>query len=174
MKPRISLISTILALGLCQSPTLFAVNLHADEPNPVAVEWDKSVPELRAYVERVDHCLQKGQYDELKPQQQQWIVDQIATLRAELAQTPDSDRIPAPLQGLAGDFQTAIIQIEEGDIVCRHEQRTGTRMVTRRCFSRQRQAEDIRTSQNQLRGMKRPQKLIGEGGLRGGPGSGGG
>ncbi len=173
MKMRTLLLPGMLVLGLSQSPALLAVNLSTSQTTVVAVEWDKSVPELREYIERVDHRLQKGQYDELKPQQQQWIVDQIAALRAELAKTPDSDQLPASLQGLAGDFQTAMIQIEEGDIVCRHEQRTGTRMVTRRCFSRQRQREDTQTSQDQLRMMHRPQKLIGEGGVLGGPGGGG-
>lgn len=60
---------------------------------------------------------------------------------------------------LASEFETGMIKIGEGGIVCKRERKTGTRMVTLTCASRERMREDREALQNSLRELKRPQSL---------------
>lgn len=153
------LVSGIFLLGLSQATLLCAENLSTSTTTNVRVMSSRSIPELERYIDRVDHRLKKGQYDDLNQQKRQWIVDQMAALRSEIEDIGPGGAQTETLKMLASDFETAIIKLEEGDIVCRHEQKTGTRMVTRRCFSRSRQSEEAQRQQDQFRRAKRPQKL---------------
>lgn len=125
----------------------------------VLVRTDKSVSELQSYVDAVDRRLVKGRYDAIPEKDRRWIVNQIAALREAL---PDADPAALPsgdLMLLASEFETGMIKIEEGGIVCKRERKTGTRMVTLTCASRERMREDREASQNSLRELKRPQSL---------------
>jgi hypothetical protein len=123
----------------------------------VMVQSTKSVTEMSEYVEDVDRRLQKGRYDVVEQKERTWIIEQIAELRTAL-QSADASAAPAPeLVEMASEFETGMIKIEEGGIVCRQERKTGTRMATQRCFTRKRLEEDTQRSQDQLRAMPRPQ-----------------
>jgi hypothetical protein len=125
----------------------------------VAVQSTKSVTEITQYVDDVDRRLQKGRYDVIDDKQRKWMITQIADLRAVL-QSADANAEPsADLRMMASNFETGMIKIEEGGIVCRQERRTGTRMSTQRCYSRKRLEEDAERSRDQIREMKRPQGL---------------
>ena len=87
------------------------------------------------------------------------MITQIADLRAVL-ETADTNAEPsADLRMMASNFETGMIKIEEGGIVCRQERKTGTRMSTQRCYTRKRLEEDAERSRDQIREMKRPQGL---------------
>jgi|CXWL01.1.fsa_nt_gi hypothetical protein len=160
MSKRTLLIPAMLILGLFLSP-LAATNLSTSHTNNVALNWSGSVPELVDFVADVESRLQKRPYKELTAQQKGWIVEQIAMMREELDESGDDVVVSDTLQKLASDFQTAIVQVEEGELACRHERRTGTRMVTQRCYSDQRLREDRDSSQAQLRKWTRTTPLGG-------------
>ncbi|MFO1495704.1 MAG: hypothetical protein U1F26_13710 [Lysobacterales bacterium] len=149
-----------LLLGLVC--TLIAATALADtdaSTDRVLLRSDKSVAELREYVDAVDRRLQKGRYDAIPERDRRWIIEQIGALREAL---PDADAAAPPsgdLLLLASDFETGMIRIEEGGIVCRRERKTGTRMVTLTCASRERLREEREASQSSLRELKRPQSL---------------
>lgn len=125
----------------------------------VVIQSSKSVTEIADYVEDVDRRLQKGRYDVVEEKDRKWVIEQIAELRSAL-QSADVGAQPSPeLRAMAGEFETGMIRIEEGGIVCRTERKTGTRMATQRCFTRKRLEEDTQRSQDQLRAMPRPQSL---------------
>ena len=125
----------------------------------VMVQSTKSVTEMSEYVEDVDRRLQKGRYDVVEQKERTWIIEQIAELRTAL-QSADASAAPAPeLVEMASEFETGMIKIEEGGIVCRQERKTGTRMSTQRCYTRKRLEEDAERSRDQIREMKRPQGL---------------
>jgi hypothetical protein len=129
----------------------------------VMLQSTKSVTEMSEYVEDVDRRLQKGRYDVVEEKERKWMIEQIADLRAAL-QSADVSAAPTPaLVELASEFETGMIKIEEGGIVCRQERKTGTRMTTQRCFTRKRLEEDTQRSQDQLRMMPRPQMPVAPG-----------
>lgn len=151
------LLSATLVAGLSYAmpPAVAGESATTD----VAVRSTKSVSEIAEYVDAVDRRLQKGRYDSVEPKQHQWIIDAIADVRDAL-KTADAGSPPsADLQALAGAFETGMIKVEEGGIVCRQERRTGSHAVTQRCFTRKRLEEDSRRSRDQLRAMPRPQAL---------------
>lgn len=157
MEFRLPLLPLTLLVALGTSQSLFAAGESAT--TSVSVQSTKSVPEIARYVDDVDHRLQKGRYDVIEDSERKWMAAQIADLRAAL-QVADAAAAPsADLRMMASNFETGMIKIEEGGIVCRQERRTGTRMVTQRCFSRKRLQEDTERSQDQLRDLKRPQAL---------------
>lgn len=144
----------------------FSQPLHASAESAttnVVLQSTKSVPEIAEYVEEVDRRLQKGRYDVVEEKERKWLIEQIADLRTAL-QSADANAAPSPaLVGLASEFETGMIKIEEGGIVCRMERKTGTRMATQRCFTRKRLEEDTQRSQDQLRMMPRPQMPVAPG-----------
>lgn len=118
-----------------------------------------TVPEIRSYVEDVDRRLQKGRYDVIGEQERAWMIDSIAALRDSL-QTADQAAPPSPELILqAGEFETGMIKIEEGGIVCRSEARVGTHRKTTRCYSLKQLEEEQARSRESLRALRRPQKL---------------
>jgi hypothetical protein len=121
----------------------------------VLVESSKSVAEMAEYVELVDHRLQKGRYDVVTEKERKWIIQNIARMRKALQAGEVNAAPSAELKELASEFETGMIKIEEGGIVCRQERRTGTRMSTQRCFSRKRLTDDTNKSQDQLRKLNR-------------------
>jgi hypothetical protein len=125
----------------------------------VAVQSTKSVPEIAQYVDDVDRRLQKGRYDNIDSKERKWLITQIADLRATLQSADVNAEPSADLRMMASNFETGMIKIEEGGIICRQERRTGTRMSTQRCYTRKRLQEDADESRDQLRDMKRPQSL---------------
>jgi hypothetical protein len=147
---------TLLAgFGLSQ-PLLAAAE---SATTSVGVQSTMSVSEIAQYVDDVDRRLQKGRYDVIEDKERKWMITQIADLRAVL-QSADVNAPPsADLRMLASNFETGMIKIEEGGIVCRQERKTGTRMSTQRCFTRKRLQEDTERSQDQLRNLIRPQSL---------------
>jgi hypothetical protein len=125
----------------------------------VGVQSTMSVSEIAEYVDNVDRRLQKGRYDVIEDKERKWMITQIADLRAVL-ETADTNAEPsADLRMMASNFETGMIKIEEGGIVCRQERKTGTRMSTQRCYTRKRLEEDAERSRDQIREMKRPQGL---------------
>jgi len=60
---------------------------------------------------------------------------------------------------MASNFETGMIKIEEGGIICRQERKTGTRMSTQRCYTRKRLDEDAQHSRDQLGNLKYGQGL---------------
>ncbi len=125
----------------------------------VGVQSTMSVSEIAEYVDAVDRRLQKGRYDVIEDKERKWMITQIADLRAVLQSANVAAPPSADLRMMASNFETGMIKIEEGGIVCRQERKTGTRMSTQRCFTRKRLQEDTQRSQDQLREMRRPQKL---------------
>ncbi len=142
-----------LSVGFCQ-PLFAAVESATTN---VVVQSTKSVSEMSEYVEDVDRRLQKGRYDVVEDKERQWMIGRIADLRVALQAADVNAAPPASLVALASEFETGMIKIEEGGIVCRQERKTGTRMATQRCFTRKRLQEDTQRSQDQLRAMPRPQ-----------------
>ncbi len=163
MSKRTQLIPAMLVLALATSP-LLATPLSTSRTNLVALNWNGSVAELREFTADIESRLEKRPYNRLNSQQQGWIIEQIALIRAELEDGGDDAVMSDRLQRLASDFETAIVQVEEGQLSCQHEQRTGTRMVTQRCFSQQRLQEDRASSQAQMRKWIRTPLLTGGGG----------
>lgn len=160
MSMRTLMIPAMLFLGLAMSP-LAATNVSTSHTNNVALNWSGSVSELREFVADVEDNLHKRPFNRLNSQQKGWIVEQISLLRVELDASGDDETISDTLQLLASDFQSAIVQVEEGSLACQHERRTGTRMVTQRCFSQQRKREDMESSQAQMRKWIRPAAIGG-------------
>lgn len=158
------LLSLVFAAGL--SFAVAPANAGESATTDVAVNSTKSVNEIAEYVEAVDRRLQKGRYDSVEPKQHQWIIDAIADVRDALKTADAASPPSADLQALAGAFETGMIKVEEGGIVCRQERRTGSHAITQRCFTRKRLAEDAQRSRDQLRAMPRPQGLS----CGGGPG----
>ncbi len=154
-------IALTLSAGMGISDTLHAAAESAT--TNVAVQSTMSVAEMSEYVENVDRRLQKGRYDTVEQKERTWIIEQIAELRSAL-QSADVSASPTPaLIELASEFETGMIKIEEGGIVCRQERKTGTRMATQRCFTRKRLEQDTQRSQDQLRAMPRPQMPVAPG-----------
>ena len=87
------------------------------------------------------------------------MIKQIADLRAELLNADTSAEPSADLRMMASNFETGMIKIEEGGIICRQERKTGTRMSTQRCFTRKRLQEDSERSRDQLRDLRYGQGL---------------
>lgn len=155
MTSRILLLSVALAAGFACSQSLFAATEEAT--TNVAVQSNKSVKEIGQYVEDVDRRFQKGRYDTIEDKERKWLITQIADLRAELLNADVNAEPSADLRMMASNFETGMIKIEEGGIICRQERKTGTRMATQRCYTRKRLQEDTQRSQDQLRDMPRPQ-----------------
>lgn len=159
MNIRFVFASAILVSGLLLSPLLAAGPVSTSFTDDVALRSTRSVTEIGDYVKSIERRMQSGRYDVADKGEQQWIVNSINSVRAALA-TADPNAPPSEdLQALAGAFETGMIKVEEGGIMCRQERRTGTRMITLRCYSAKRLQEDILASQDQLREIKRPQKL---------------
>lgn len=157
MMPKILLLTLALAAGLGCSQSVLAAAESAT--TQVAVQSTKSVAEITEYVEAVDRRFQKGRYDSIEDKERKWMIKQIADLRAELLNADVGAAPSADLRMMASNFETGMIKIEEGGIICRQERKTGTRMSTQRCFTRKRLQEDTERSQDQLRDLKRPQSL---------------
>lgn len=161
MMPKILLLSVALAAGFtCAQPLLAATEKSTTQ---VSVQSDKSVKEINEYVENVDRRFQKGRYDTIEDKERKWLITQIADLRAELLNADVNAEPSADLRMMASNFETGIIKIEEGGIICRQERKTGTRMATQRCYTRKRLEEDTQRSQDQLRAMPRPQMPVAPG-----------
>lgn len=161
MTSRILLLSVALAAGFACSQSLFAATEEAT--TNVAVQSNKSVKEIGQYVEDVDRRFQKGRYDTIEDKERKWLITQIADLRAELLNADVNAEPSADLRMMASNFETGMIKIEEGGIICRQERKTGTRMATQRCYTRKRLEEDTQRSQDQLRDMPRPQMPVAPG-----------
>ena len=155
MLPRILLLSAAVVAALaCSQPLLAAAESATTQ---VAVQSTKSVKEINEYVEDVDRRFQKGRYDTIEDKERKWMIQQIADLRAELLNADVNAEPSTDLRMMASNFETGMIKIEEGGIICRQERRTGTRMSTQRCYTRKKLDEDTQRSQDQLRAMPRPQ-----------------
>ncbi|MGE4071370.1 MAG: hypothetical protein AB7E72_09370 [Lysobacterales bacterium] len=152
----------LLLVALMSATLAISTTAQAERAGTTAVKVQSSmsVSEIRQYVENVDRRFQKGRYDVSSKRDQEWMIQIIAALRQEL-EAADSARDPSPkLRELASEFETGVIGIEEGGIVCRQERKVGTRMATQRCFSRKRQIEDNSKSQESLRQMRKGQGLV--------------
>lgn len=157
MELKTLMLPVVLLVGCGLTQPLLAAGESAT--THVSVQSNLSVSEIAQYVDDVDHRLQKGRYDVVEERERQWIATQIADLRAALQGADVAAEPSADLRMMASNFETGMIKIEEGGIVCRQERRTGTRFVTQRCFSRKSLQEDTDRSQDQLRSLKRPQAL---------------
>lgn len=157
MMPRILMLSVaILGVIACAQPVLAAAEQATTQ---VSVQSTKSVSEINEYVENVDRRFQKGRYDTIEDKERKWMIQQIADLRAELLNADTSAEPSADLRMMASNFETGMIKIEEGGIICRQERKTGTRMATQRCYTRKRLQEDSDRSREQLRDLKFGQGL---------------
>ncbi len=157
MLPRILLLSAaVLGAVACSQPVFAAAEKATTQ---VAVQSTKSVNEINEYVEEVDRRFQKGRYDTIEDKERTWMIKQIADLRAELLNADTSAEPSADLRMMASNFETGMIKIEEGGIICRQERKTGTRMSTQRCFTRKRLQEDSERSRDQLRDLRYGQGL---------------
>lgn len=125
----------------------------------VKVLSQRSVGEMTEYVEAVDRRLQKGRYDVVENKERTWIIEQIAAMRKALQDADPSREPSADLLELASEFETGMIKIEEGGIVCRQERRTGSRMVEQKCYSRKRMDEDAEKSRSTLQRIRRPSQM---------------
>lgn len=125
----------------------------------VQVQSKRSVSEMADYVESVDRRLQKGRYDVVENKERVWIIEQIAAMRKALEDADPSQEPSADLLELASEFETGMIKIEEGGIVCRQERRTGSRMVEQRCYSKKRMDEDAEKSRSTLQRIRRPSQM---------------
>lgn len=116
----------------------------------VKVSTLHSVDEMKSYVENVDRRLQKGRYDVIDDKKRVWIIEQIAAMRKALDDASPASAPSADLIELASEFETGMIEIEEGGIVCRNEQRTGSRMREQKCYSQQRLREERERAQRMM------------------------
>jgi hypothetical protein len=149
----------LIALSCVAALSLLPVSTVAAKEGQVVVLSKKSVPEMREYTADVDRRLQKGRYDVLDSKDRAWLGQRIGELNERLAATSDSSPDQELLM-LFSEFETKIIEAEEGDIVCRMERPTGSRMNKQVCRSKKKMEEDRLKGQDSLRGMKRPQTLI--------------
>lgn len=148
-----------IACALALTVAGLALTAPAIAEEEVVVNSRLSVNEIQEYVDNVDRRLQKGRYDVIEQKERTWMIDQIALLRESL-KTADASAPASPELALqASEFETGMIKIEEGGIVCRNETRVGSHRTTKRCYSRKKLEEDSRMSQDALREMRRPQKL---------------
>ncbi len=157
MKLKFLTLPLALFTGFGVGQPLFAAAESAT--TSVGVQSTMSVSEIAEYVDDVDRRLQKGRYDVIEDKERKWMITAIADLRAALESADTNAEPSADLRMMASNFETGMIKIEEGGIVCRQERRTGTRMSTQRCYTRKRLQEDADKSRDQLREMKRPQSL---------------
>ncbi len=145
---------TILAFGAalaCAGLPQFAIAAKSDK---VVVVSDLSPDAIVEYVAGVEVRLERGKYDVLKPKDRAWVVAELAEMKKLIAahtQAPD----PKTLQIAFSEFETGIIGLEEGGIVCEKSSRTGSRMVERRCMTRKRQAEIREDSRESMRNLGR-------------------
>lgn len=153
----------LIALFCVAALSLLPVSTVAAKEGQVVVLSKKSVPEMREYTADVDRRLQKGRYDVLDSKDRAWLAQRIGELHERLAATTNGSPDQKLLM-LFSEFETKIIEAEEGDIVCRMERPTGSRMNRQVCRSKKKMAEDRLKGQDSLRGMKRPQNLPREGG----------
>ncbi len=159
MNIRAMWVCALLAFATLPGTSATAGPLSTSFTDDVVMRSSRSVEEISDYVRAIERRLQSGRYDVAEKGEQQWIVNSINSLRTALAGANPATAPSEDLQALAGAFETGMIKVEEGGIMCRQERRTGTRMVTLRCFSARRLSEDMLKSQDQLRKLKRPQKL---------------
>lgn len=159
---RIALLAAVVFLAGGFSVNAFAKKAVTQD---VVVQSNKSVAEMGEYVETIDGRLQRGRYDVITEKERKWVIQNIASMRKAL-EGADVNAAPSDnLKALASEFETGIIKIEEGGIICRQERRTGSNFRKQRCFTRQRLEEDTIKSQEQLRNMVRPSAMpIGPGG----------
>lgn len=149
--------SIVCALVLTAAGLAPTASVAADEQ--VVVNSQLSVKEIQEYVDNVDRRLQKGRYDVIDQKERTWMIDQIASLRESL-QTADVGAPASPELALqASEFETGMIKIEEGGIVCRNESRVGSHRTSKRCYSLKKLEEESQNSQDVLRSMRRPQNL---------------
>ena len=150
---------TLLALGVtlaCAGIPQFAAAAKSDE---VVVLSELQPPQIAEYVAGVEVRLASGQYDVVKPRVRAWMVAELANLKKRLAEHDRESGTVKALQTAFAVFEARMIGIEEGGIVCERNQRTGSRMVEKRCMTRKRQAELREESRDSMRGLGRVSPL---------------
>ncbi len=114
--------------------------------------------EIRAiatYVDRVERRLGEGRYRRLDADDQDWIQAQIGALQRALAEAATSPQAALALRRLAVDFNSRMAWLDQGGVVCRQERRTGSSMMSRRCFTRKLLAQQTVAEQERWRRMSR-------------------
>mgnify|MGYP000137023451 CR=1 FL=1 len=145
---------TVLAFGAALAFAGLPQLALAAKSDAVIVVSDLNPPQIAEYVAGVEVRLGRGKYDVLKPKDRAWIVAELAHMKTKLA---ENEKIPDTknLQLAFSEFETGLIGLEEGGIVCEKSSRTGSRMVERRCMTRKRQAEIREQSRESMRNLVR-------------------
>ena len=152
-----------VSIKLLTAALICALSLEAGvalaSTTDVQVLSNSTVSEMTEYVESVDRRLQKGRYDVVENKERAWIIEQIAAMRKALQDADPAQAPSADLLELASQFETGMIKIEQGGIVCRQEHRTGSRMVEQKCYSKKRMPEDAEKSRSTLQRIRRPSQM---------------
>jgi|CXWL01.1.fsa_nt_gi hypothetical protein len=139
-----------LGLGLVALTPSLAV---AGKSERVVVKSDRTLPQIEEYVETVDQRLARGKYDVVLPADRAWIVSELESIKGQLQKVGAGTAQLPDLRANVDAFETRMIDIEEGGIVCEKSRRTGTRMVEKRCTTRKRQAEVREDSRDSMRNL---------------------
>ena len=147
--------AVIVALSLCLGlAALTPSPAMAGKPEQVVVKSDRTLPQIEEYVATVDQRLARGKYDVVLPADRAWIVSELTHIKGQMQKVGTGAAELPDLRANVDAFETRMIDIEEGGIVCEKSPRTGTRMVEKRCTTRKRQAEVREDSRDSLRGAQ--------------------
>lgn len=144
------------AFLVCALAAGFPALAGAGKADPIEIQAQRSLPQIEEYVSRVDQRLERGKYDVLKPKDRAWVVKSVANLKAQIKAADRTVAVPADLQAQVNKFETGMINLEEGGIVCERSARTGSRMAEQRCMTRKRKDEIRQDSLDMLRKSKIP------------------
>lgn len=111
---------------------------------------------IAAYVAQVDGRLRGGRYKRLDASDQDWIRAQIRALQLALPQAVDSPEAGLALRRQVLDFESRMVLLDQGGIVCRLERRTGSSLMSRRCLTRKLLEQQTLAEQERWRRMSRP------------------
>lgn len=141
--------------ALVAVPAPSEARVHAQqEPAPSAAH--AYADEISAYLDQVEARTHGGRFRGLEPQDRSWVLERVASLRLVLAGFANGQVSPLALQRLTAEFAVRIAELEQGGIVCRHERRTGSALMNRRCFTRKRLEQQTIAEQERWRRMTRP------------------
>lgn len=99
----------------------------------IASEW--TLKDFSQYVDDIARRLEGGRYDSASKQDLGWLAETVVTFRQEFKVIDLSEAPSATMKLRMGEFETRVIAIEEGGIVCQKEQRVGSHFRSNRCYS---------------------------------------
>lgn len=107
------------------------------------VRTGMTVPQMRAYVDRIEKRIRFGQYERVQLERLQAVDQSIAPVRSALDREAGAKQPSPELDSLMGRFIGLVLEAEEGGIVCKRVKETGTHRVRSICYT-QRELDEQR------------------------------